>query len=111
MRCSTRFGDRLWVALNVEEMDGSLHSRQGGKSSGSASSSLGNSSVIAPALSVRNGNDVGSAITSPRTTASELPSQAPSVVSTPTTEEEDGFVLLSDEDDFAEAQSVNSSRR
>lgn len=96
-------------------MDGSLHSR--GKS-GSNDSSLESSSVIAPALSVRNG-DI-SAFTSPRTVISELPdadsvansfSQVPSAVSTPTTEDEDGFVLLSDEDDFAENQSVSSDRR
>ena len=97
-------------------MDGSLHS----KTKSSSHDSLNSSSVIAPSLSVRNGGETASAVTSPRTAISDLPgsgnsatsfSQVPSVVSTPTSEEEDGFVLLSDEDDFTEAQSVTSGRR
>lgn len=120
-----RFGDRLWIDLDIEE-----HESEISKSTSGSDTSLRSSSVITPKLSVVNAradpNDEGehavSALTSPRTTESDLP-DLETISATDVTnmteraddedEDDDGFVLLSDEDDedhFAELESVGSSK-
>lgn len=105
---SIRFGDRLWIDIVVEDNEGSR-----------SNSSLNSSSIVTPTIRVKGSEDtastqgntesvitaVSSALTSPRTTESELADDVESLsaLSHASDEEDDcDFVLLSDEEDFAE---------
>lgn len=126
-----RFGDRLWIDIIVEE-DNSNNNRSGTLSNSSlnksSSSSLDSSRMVTPTLKVRGStitstvknsesNDVDNhipestadtattyseAITSPRSTESELPDiDITSSIGDDEDEEQDcDFVLLSDDDEY-----------
>lgn len=117
----TRFGERLWLDVNVEETSGSL------LQSKSSHSSLDASRIVTPTLSFHDAQTAFTVATSsapssnmhsPKTTSSEL--EDVSIVNTPMTEkseaftadeDDDDFVLLSDEEDDDSSARTGGSRK
>jgi hypothetical protein len=119
----TRFGDRLWIDIIVDEGNAAINSSSTSASSGSAmkksDSSLDSSRIVTPTLKVKgsstniasSSNSIiqdsadtatvySEAITSPRSTGSDLP-DIDTMSSLEDEDEEDcDFVVLSDDDEY-----------